>query len=86
MSEELCNLTISDAARLLKSRKLSPVQLTDAYLARIETFQPQLDAFVAVTADLARKQAKRAEREIARGDYRGPLHGVPFGLKDIYAT
>ena len=86
MSAKLCQLAISDAARLLKSRKLSPVELTDAYLARIETFQPQLDAFITITADLARKQAKKAEREIARGDYRGPLHGIPFGLKDIYDT
>ena len=85
-SSELCNLSITDAGRLLKSRKISPVQLTDAYLARIETFQPQLDAFITITADLARRQAKSAEREIARGDYRGPLHGIPFGLKDIYDT
>ena len=86
MSTELCQLAISDAARLLKSRKLSPLELTDAYLDRIETFQPQLDAFIALTADLARKQAKKAERDIRRGDYRGPLHGIPFGLKDIYDT
>ena len=84
--EELCSLSISDAGRLLKSRKLSPRELTDAYLARIETFQPQLDAFVTITADLARKQARSAEREIGRGEYRGPLHGIPFGLKDIYDT
>jgi aspartyl-tRNA(Asn)/glutamyl-tRNA(Gln) amidotransferase subunit A len=86
MADELCHLTISAAARLLKARKLSPVELTDAYLARIETFQPQLDAFVTITAELARRQAKKAEREIARGDYRGPMHGIPFGLKDIYDT
>ena len=85
-TEELCRLSISDAGRLLKARKLSPRELTDAYLARIETFQPQLDAFITVTADLARKQARSAEREITRGNYRGPLHGIPFGLKDIYDT
>ena len=85
-TEELCSLSIGDAGRLLKSRKLSPRELTDAYLARVEAFQPQLDAFVTVTADLARKQARSAEREIARGNYRGPLHGIPFGLKDIYDT
>jgi aspartyl-tRNA(Asn)/glutamyl-tRNA(Gln) amidotransferase subunit A len=83
---DLCNLYIAEASRLLRSRKLSPVELTEAYLARIAAFQPQLDAFITITADLARKQAKRAEREIARGDYRGPMHGVPFALKDIYDT
>lgn len=86
MTDELCNLSITDAARLLRARKLSPVELTDSYLARIATYQPQLDAFITVTSDLARKQAQRAAREIARGDYRGPMHGIPFGLKDIYDT
>ena len=86
MSEDLCSRSIAESARLIRARKLSPLELTDAYLARIETFQPQLDAFITITAELARKQAKRAEREIGRGDYRGPLHGIPFGLKDIYDT
>jgi len=86
MSDELCYLSIADTARLLRSRKLSSVELTDAYLARIETFQPQLDAFITITAERARGQARKAQREISRGDYRGPMHGVPFGLKDIYET
>jgi len=86
MSDSLCELSIAEAAGLIRRRKLSPVELTAAYLARIEAYQPQLDAFITITADLARKQAKRAEREIARGDYRGPMHGIPFGLKDIYDT
>jgi aspartyl-tRNA(Asn)/glutamyl-tRNA(Gln) amidotransferase subunit A len=86
MSEDLCNQSIAESARLIRTRKLSPVELTNAYLARIETFQPQLDAFITVTADLARTQARRSEREIMRGDHRGPLHGIPFGLKDIYDT
>jgi aspartyl-tRNA(Asn)/glutamyl-tRNA(Gln) amidotransferase subunit A len=87
MSEDdLCSRSIAESARLIRARKLSPLELTDAYLARIETFQPQLDAFITITAELARKQARRAEREIMRGDYRGPMHGIPFGLKDIYDT
>ena len=86
MSDDLCSRSIAESARLIRARKLSPLELTDAYLARIETFQPQLDAFITITAELARKQARRAEREIMRGDHRGPLHGIPFGLKDIYDT
>ncbi|MGH8664718.1 MAG: amidase, partial [Burkholderiales bacterium] len=86
MSEDLCSRSIAESARLIRARKLSPLELTDAYLARIEAFQPQLDAFITITAELARKQARRAEREIMRGDHRGPLHGIPFGLKDIYDT
>jgi aspartyl-tRNA(Asn)/glutamyl-tRNA(Gln) amidotransferase subunit A len=79
-------LTIADAARLVERRQLSPVELTDALLARIEALDPQLNAFLLPTPEKAREQAKAAEREIMAGNYRGPLHGVPFGLKDIYAT
>jgi aspartyl-tRNA(Asn)/glutamyl-tRNA(Gln) amidotransferase subunit A len=86
MSEELCFLTVSEAGRLLKARKISPTELTDAYLQRIERLDPQLDAFVTVTADLARAQARAAEREIARGRSRGAMHGIPFALKDIFDT
>jgi aspartyl-tRNA(Asn)/glutamyl-tRNA(Gln) amidotransferase subunit A len=86
MAEELCFLTVAEASRLIKARKLSPLELTEAYLARIQALQPQLNAFITVTADLARKQARTAEREIARGKYRGPLHGIPMALKDIFDT
>jgi aspartyl-tRNA(Asn)/glutamyl-tRNA(Gln) amidotransferase subunit A len=79
-------LTIADAARLIERRQLSPVELTDALLARIEALDPQLNAFLLPTPEKAREQAKAAEREIMAGNYRGPLHGIPFGLKDIYAT
>ena len=83
---ELHWLTIADAARLIEQRQLSPVELTDALLARIEALDPQLNAFLLPTPEQAREQAKAAEREIMAGSYRGPLHGIPFGLKDIYAT
>ncbi|MCC6534665.1 MAG: amidase [Burkholderiales bacterium] len=86
MASDLCSLSIAEASRLLRSRKLSPVELSAAYLRRIETLQPQLDAFITITADLARTQARRAERAIAAGDYRGAMHGIPIGLKDIYDT
>jgi len=79
-------LTIAEAARLIERRRLSPVELTDALTARIETLDPQLDAFLLPTPEKTREQARAAEREIMAGSYRGPLHGIPFGLKDIYAT
>ena len=83
---ELHWLTMADAARLIEGRRLSPVELTDALLARIEALDPQLNAFLLPTPEKAREQARAAEREIMAGRYRGPLHGIPFGLKDIYAT
>jgi aspartyl-tRNA(Asn)/glutamyl-tRNA(Gln) amidotransferase subunit A len=83
---ELHRLTIAEMARLIERRRLSPVDLVDALLARIERFDQQLNAFLLVTPDKAREQARVAEREIMAGDYRGPLHGIPFGLKDIYCT
>ncbi len=86
MTADVCGLSIAELSRLLRARKLSPVELTKAHLARIETYEPQLDAFITVTSDLALRQAKRAQREIAAGNYRGPMHGIPFGLKDIYNT
>ena len=86
MDANLHFLTVAESARLIKARKLSPVELTRAHLDRIAALDPQLNACITVTADLAVKQAKKAEREIAKGDYRGPLHGIPFGLKDIYNT
>ncbi len=83
---DLPYLTIAETADLIRARKLSPVELTEALLERIGIFQPQLSAFITVTGDLARAQAKQAEQDIAAGKYRGPLHGIPFALKDIYNT
>jgi len=79
-------LTIAQAAPLIRSRKLSPVELTKNFLDRIKTLDAQLNAYITVTAEIALKQARQAEREIAKGNYRGSLHGIPFGLKDIYNT
>jgi aspartyl-tRNA(Asn)/glutamyl-tRNA(Gln) amidotransferase subunit A len=83
---ELVSLGIAEVAALLKRRALSPVELVEATLQRIEKVDPQLGAFITVTAEPARAAARVAEQEIARGAYRGPLHGVPVGLKDLYAT
>ncbi len=77
---------IQELARLIKRKKLSPLELTEGYLARIEKISPKLNAFVTVTTDLALQQAKQAEREIAAGLYRGTLHGIPYALKDLFAV
>jgi aspartyl-tRNA(Asn)/glutamyl-tRNA(Gln) amidotransferase subunit A len=86
MTSELHYLTIAEAAALIQARKLSPLELTDALLKRIEALEPQVNAFITLTAASARRQAQEAEREISNGRYRGPLHGIPFALKDIYDT
>ena len=78
--------TISRVAPFLRKGKISPVELTEAFLGRISRLQPRLNAFITVTAELARKQARQAEREIMKGEYRGPLHGVPISLKDLFYT
>jgi aspartyl-tRNA(Asn)/glutamyl-tRNA(Gln) amidotransferase subunit A len=67
----------------VRARELSPVELTRACLARIERLNPSLNAFITVTAEAALAQARAAEEEIGRGDWRGPLHGVPIALKDL---
>lgn len=84
--EDLAYTTISALAPLIRSRDLSPVEITDVVLQRIEALNPTLGAFVTVTADHARRLAREAEAEITRGQYRGPLHGIPLSLKDLYLT
>ncbi|MEC8370972.1 MAG: amidase, partial [Pseudomonadota bacterium] len=86
MSDDLHFLTIAEAGKRIAKKDLSPVELVENYVDRIETLNPQLDAFVTPTLELAVEQAKSAEAEIAAGNHKGPLHGVPFGLKDIYET
>ncbi|MDR3538317.1 MAG: amidase [Acetobacteraceae bacterium] len=85
-STDLHHLTIAEAARLIERQQLSPVELTQAFLDRIAALDPQLNAYLLVTAELALAQARAAEAEIAAGKYRGPMHGIPFALKDIYCT
>jgi aspartyl-tRNA(Asn)/glutamyl-tRNA(Gln) amidotransferase subunit A len=79
-------LTLGAAAAALKSKELSPVDLTKFSLEKIESLNPRLNAFLTVLADEALQRAKRAEDEIQRGDYLGPMHGIPYAVKDIYAT
>ncbi len=83
---ELAFLSIAEAARLIEEKQLSPVELTTALIRRAEALDPQLNAYLLPTFDRAIDQARTAEGEIMAGRYRGPMHGIPFGLKDIYAT
>src|SRR5438876_6846308 len=86
MSTDLHDLSIAELSGLIAARKLSPVELVDALIHRVEELDGQTRAFITPTFDLARRQAREAEAEIASGKYRGVLHGIPFGLKDIYDT
>ncbi|HKV28744.1 MAG TPA: amidase [Candidatus Acidoferrales bacterium] len=86
MKDDLHYLTITEAAALLRKKKLSPVELTKTALKRIEALNPHLNAFITVTAERALREAHAAEREIVRGKYRGPLHGIPVTLKDNICT
>lgn len=86
MTPALHDLSIAELARLLAARALSPVELVEALIRRVEQCDGQTCAFITRTFDLAREQAKHAEAEIGAGRYRGPLHGIPFALKDIYDT
>lgn len=81
-----CFLSVAEAASLIAAKRISPVELTRAYLARIERLNGTLHAYVRVLHDQALAAARAAEAEILAGRYRGPLHGIPIGLKDIYDT
>lgn len=85
-ADEILNLDVVGLAARLRSRELSPVEATDAYLDRIAATEKRLCAYITVTAELARERALRAEREIAAGNWRGPFHGVPVALKDLCCT
>lgn len=78
--------TIVEAGRALRNRQISPVELTKNCLTQIEKLNPILNAFITVTAESALSEARNAEQEILRGEWRGPLHGIPLGLKDIIDT
>lgn len=84
--EELAFLPVTELAPLVRSRKVSPVDLTRMYLGRLKRYGPKLNCVITLTEELALAQAERAEREIRAGHYRGPLHGIPWGAKDLFAT
>src|SRR5439155_15221462 len=83
---DLPYLSLTEASALIKARRLSPVELTQAILDRIDRLDSKVGAFITVTRDEAMRAARAAEQEIARGKYRGPLHGIPFGVKDTHYT
>jgi aspartyl-tRNA(Asn)/glutamyl-tRNA(Gln) amidotransferase subunit A len=83
---KLTFLSIAALAPLVRKKELSPVEVLDAVLARVEALNPRLNAYITICAEEARRDAQRAEKEILRGRWRGPLHGIPIALKDNIAT
>src|SRR6516164_396079 len=86
INEEILFAPLRKLGRLLKTRKLTSRALTDAYLERLEKFVPKLGAVVTITRERALEEAKAADEELQAGKYRGPLHGIPYGVKDLLAT
>jgi aspartyl-tRNA(Asn)/glutamyl-tRNA(Gln) amidotransferase subunit A len=86
VTEDTLFLPVRELANLLRTRKLSPVDLAETYLARSERIGPKLNAYATITRKLALQQARAAETEIAAGRYRGPLHGIPYAAKDLLAV
>ena len=83
---EIPFLSATELAQLLKTRQLSPIEAAESYLERIEQIDPALNSYITVTAETARADARQAEAEIAAGQYRGPLHGIPVAVKDQFYT
>ena len=84
--DEIAFLPVTELSELIRRRKLEPSRLTDIYLTRLKKYDAVLRATITLTEDRARAQAKVADEEIARGRYRGPLHGIPWGAKDLLAV
>jgi aspartyl-tRNA(Asn)/glutamyl-tRNA(Gln) amidotransferase subunit A len=86
LSEDILFLSVTELSKRIRSRQLSPVELTESYLDRSRSLGPKLNAYATLTPDLAIKQAHAAQKEIAAGKYRGPLHGIPYAAKDLLAV
>lgn len=84
--EDLAFAPVTELAALMRARKITSTQLTDMYITRINRLDPSLHAVITLTEERARAQARAADAEIARGRYRGPLHGIPWGAKDLLAV
>jgi len=84
--EEIFYLPVTELAKRIESKKISPVELTRIYLDRSQEFGPRLNAYATLTPEIALEQAKAAEKDIQRGHYRGPLHGIPYAAKDLLAV
>lgn len=83
---ELCYMSAGDLSRLIRDGQVSPVEVVDAHLTRIEATEPIINSYITLLPERAREVARRAESQIRAGDYRGPLHGIPVGLKDLFNT
>ena len=84
--EALAYLPVTHLARLVETRQVKPSELTELYLARLKRYDARLHCVVSYTEELALRQARQADEEILAGDYRGPLHGIPWGAKDLFAV
>ncbi len=84
--EDLAFYPVTSLARLIQTRKITSLELTKLYLGRLKKYGPRLECVITLTEDLALQQAKKADEEIEAGQYRGPLHGIPWGAKDLLAT
>jgi Asp-tRNA(Asn)/Glu-tRNA(Gln) amidotransferase A subunit family amidase len=84
--EELAFLPVSKLSEMVRTRRVKPSELTEMYLDRLKRFDPQLKCVISLTEERARAQARAADEEISRGRYRGPLHGIPWGAKDLLAA
>ena len=83
---EILTLTIAELAPKIEAREISPVEITEAALAQADRLQPKLNSFITILHEQARSQAKELESALMRGEYKGPLHGIPIGIKDNLAT
>ena len=86
MAEEIFYLSVTELAKRVEAKKISPVELTKLYLERSEKLGPRFNAYAMLTPEIAMAQAEAAEKEIKRGHYRGPLHGIPYAAKDLLAV
>src|SRR5258708_28710787 len=86
LSEDVLFLPVTELAKRIRSRRLSPVELTESYLERSRDVGPNLNAYATLTPELALNQAHAAEKEIAAGKYRAPLHGIPYAAKALLAV
>ena len=79
-------MSAGDLSKLVEKKEISPVEIIDAHLSRIDATEPILNSFITLLADESRIAARQAEKDIQSGKYKGPLHGIPVGLKDLYNT
>lgn len=84
--DQLAFYSVNQLSALIKNKKISSVELTQFFLDRLKKYDPKLKCVITLTEDLAMKQAKKADKDLAAGKYKGPLHGIPYGIKDLFAT